>query len=187
MHRNRRALLPTLSAFLFLVLALLPRVARAVPEAHILRIDPRAATTDGSPVLTTVVELVQFNSPSEALAPCNNLSGNTALDCWASTVEKDGVLWTGFEFEKVQQNALFTVKVAGQDTPAKLEGTPLRWGKAIEQKEPNVGTAWLVAVDASQGMGDKINDAKQVAYAFIGALQPNDMMELIVFDSREHQ
>ena len=187
MHRNRRALLPTLSAFLVLVVALLSRSAAAAPEAHILRIDPRAATTDGSPILTTVIELVRFNSASEALAPCNNLTGNTALDCWSSTVEKDGVLWTGFEFEKVQQNAVFTVKVNGSDTPAKLEGTPLRWGKAIEQKEPNVGTAWLVAVDASQGMGDKINDAKQIAYAFIGALQPNDMMELIVFDSREHQ
>ena len=187
MHRNRRALLPTLSAFLFLVVALVSRKAQAAPEAHILRIDPRAATADGSPILTTVLELVRFNSASEALAPCNNLTGNTALDCWSSTVEKDGVLWTGIDFEKVQQNALFTVKVNGSDTLAKLEGTPLRWGKAIEQKEPNVGTAWLVAVDASQGMGDKVNDAKQIAYAFIGALQPNDLMELVVFDSREHQ
>ena len=176
-----------LTLALFTIAFLFGRVALANPEAHILRIDPRAGTTGGSPILSTVVEIVEFSSPSEALAPCNALSGSAALDCWSSTIEKDNVLWKGFDFGLVQKNAFFTVKVNGSDTTAKLEGEPLRWSKAIDQKEPNVGTAWLVAVDASTGMGDKLNDAKQVAYAFIQAMQPGDMMELIIFDSRDHQ
>jgi hypothetical protein len=172
---------------LFLLAFLASGAARANPEAHILRIDPRAGMNGGAPILTTVVEIVEFSSPSEALAPCNNLNGTAALDCWSTTIEKDNVLWKGFDFNLVQKNAFFTVKVNGSDTYAKMEGDPIRWSKAIDQKEPNVGTAWLVAVDASAGMGDKLNDAKQVAYSFIGAMQPGDMMELIVFDSREHQ
>ncbi len=163
----------------------LPRAALAVPEAHILRIDPRAGMTGGAPLLTTVVEVVQFNSPSEALAPCNNLKGNAALDCWSSTVEKDGVLWSPFPFPEA--NALFTASVAGADVPAKLEGHAEKWGDAVKAGEPNVGTAWVVSLDASNGMGARFADAKQVAYSFIQAMQPNDLMELVVFDSRDHQ
>jgi hypothetical protein len=183
---SRRSLLAALSALVAAAFVLaVPRVARALPEAHVLRIDPRAGTSNNAPILTTLLEIVQFNSPSEALSACNNKKGNAELDCWSDAVEKDGTLWTGFDFTKVQQNAFFTAKVNGADVPAKLEGTPLKWGDA--QKEPNVGTAWVIAIDGSQSAADRFRDAQEVAYAFVKAMQPNDLMEIIEFDSHDHQ
>src|SRR5512139_1571084 len=107
----RRAIRALFALALFALTLVVSRSASANPEAHILRIDPRAGMTGGSPILSTVVEIVEFSSPSEALAPCNNLSGSAALDCWSSTIEKDNVLWKGFDFGLVQKNAVFTVKV----------------------------------------------------------------------------
>lgn len=173
--------------------ALTSRGAQAIPTAHILRIDPRAGVAGGQPILTTVIELVQFNSPSQALGQCVNLSPNDSLDCGSDQMEKDGVLWSplgkvdpkdpnhGFPLA----NALFSVKVNGSDAPATPEGNALRWGES--DKEPNVGTAWVVALDASNGMGARFADAREVAYEFIKALKPNDMMELMVFDTNERQ
>jgi hypothetical protein len=168
-----------------LALLVAPRAAFALPEAHILRIDPRAAASGGAPILTTLLEIVQFNSPSTALSACNSKKGNAELDCWSDAVEKDGTLWTGFDFTKVQQNAFFSAKVNGADIPAKLEGTPLKWGDA--QKEPNVGTAWVIAIDGSESAKDRFRDAQEVAYSFVKAMQPNDLMDIIVFDSHDHQ
>ncbi len=162
-----------------------PRLARALPEAHVLRVDPRAGASGGAPILSTLVEIVQFNSPSDALSSCNNKTGNAELDCWSDAVEKDGVLWTGFDFTKVQGNAFFSARVNNADVPAKLEGTPLKWGDA--QKEPNVGTAWVIAIDGSQSAADRFRDAQEIAYAFVKAMQPNDLMEIVEFDSHDHQ
>lgn len=71
-----------LSIALFLSL-FVARPALAAPEAHILRIDPRAGVQDGQPVLTSVVELVQFNSLSEVVTAkgCGAVRGDALLDC----------------------------------------------------------------------------------------------------------
>jgi hypothetical protein len=176
----------TLVALLGGVLALVaPRAASAFPEAHLLRIDPRAASSNGAPVLSTLLEVVEFNSPSEALTRCNGKTGNAEIDCWTDAVQKDGVLWTGFDFTKVQANAIFTAKVNGVDIPARIEGNALKWSDA--QKEPGAGTAWLIAIDGSQSAADRFRDAQEIAYAFVKAMQPNDLMDIIVFDSHDHQ
>src|SRR5262249_49525927 len=49
--------------------------AAAAPEAHILRIDPRASTVDGAPVLTTVLEVVQNKRMSDQTRECAALPG----------------------------------------------------------------------------------------------------------------
>jgi hypothetical protein len=41
----------------------------AAPEAHILRIDPRTGLKNGQPLLTTVIEIVQFKRLSDTLQP----------------------------------------------------------------------------------------------------------------------
>ena len=56
MPRPQATLVATLAGLLMLLLAV---PAAAAPEAHILRIDPRAAIDDGAAILTTVIELVQ--------------------------------------------------------------------------------------------------------------------------------
>ncbi|NVL73353.1 hypothetical protein HWN77_27740, partial [Escherichia coli] len=56
------------------------------------------------------------------------------------------------------------------------------WGAA--GKDPLVGTAWLIALDASSAMGARYADAREVANQFIGALGPNDIAKLIIFDDR---
>ncbi len=175
-----------LLALLVVVTAtLMARGAAALPEAHLLRIDPRAASNNGTPVLSTLLEIVEFHSPADALAPCNGKTGNAELDCWSDAVQKDNVLWTGFDFNKVQANAFFAAKVNGADVPARIDGNALRWGDA--QKEPGVGTAWVIAIDGSQSAADRFRDAQEIAYAFVKAMQPNDLMDIVVFDSRDHQ
>ena len=59
-----------LALVLLLAFSLCSGSAFAAPEAHILRIDPRAAQENGNPILTTVIEVVQSNRVSDAIAPC---------------------------------------------------------------------------------------------------------------------
>jgi hypothetical protein len=171
------------AAFLVVVAGLFCplRTAMAAPEAHILRIDPRAGVQGGAPVLTTVVEVVQFNSLSSALEPCATITGfGPTLDCLSNTLEKPSATWSPFPFPKA--NARLLVKVDGSDVLATVTGDPKRWGDA--QRDPDVGTAWLVTLDASSGMGSRYAEARAVAREFIEAMQPNDLMDLMIFDDR---
>jgi FHA domain len=162
-----------------LVVVLLPRVAAAAPEAHVLRIDPRAGLSSGQPELTTVIEVVQFNTMSDVLGACANVpGGDPMLDCVSAQMEKPGNLYSPFPLPA--ENAKLLVKVAGEDIPAKFVSKEL-WSQS---KDPSVGTAWLVAVDGSSGMGARYREAQQVAHEFIAAMGPNDIMDLIIFDDR---
>ena len=92
--------------------------AAAAPEAHILRIDPRASMVDGAPVLTTVLEIVQNKRMSDVTGTCATLTGDAALDCIANALEQPGALYSSFDFP--EKNALFTVTVDGADLPARV-------------------------------------------------------------------
>jgi hypothetical protein len=156
--------------------------AAAAPEAHILRIDPRAGVTNGAPVLTRVIEVVQFNRLSDALTPCASINGfDATLDCWSTQIEKPGAVWSPFPFPEA--NTRFFVKINGEDSPTKFVSKE-QWGAA---KGADVGTAWLVALDASSGMGARYADARVVAQEFIAAMGPNDLMDLMIFDDRARQ
>ena len=168
------ALLALLAALLFA-----PSPARAAPEAHILRIDPRASMTDGAPVLTTVLELVQNKRMSDVTSRCATLAGDAALDCVASALEQPGALYSSFDFP--EKNALFTVAVDGADLPAKFE-SKARWGESAGQ--PGVGTAWLILVDAAASMSPRFEEAKHVAGSFINALGPNDIVDVMLFNDK---
>jgi hypothetical protein len=163
---------------------LIANIAFGAPVAHIMRIDPRAGMSGGAPILTTVVDLVQFNPLSDALQPCSNVTGyNETLDCWSAAVESDK-LWTpiGTKDGKFPSNALFTVAVGVGTKTAKLEGDPVKWGAS---KDAIIGTAWLLTIDASSGMGARYQDAREVAHAFIEAMQPNDLVDVVIFDDRD--
>jgi hypothetical protein len=153
------------------------RAAGASPQAHILRIDPRTGLNNGKPTLTTVIEVVQFKPLSEVLAPCAGVTGAAVLSCFSSQLEKPGALWDPFPFPEA--NAHLLVKVSGEDTLTKFVDKT-SWGKA--QSQPNVGTAWLVSVDASSGMGSRFGDARAIAHEIIEAMQPNDLLDLMFFD-----
>ena len=172
----RVGLLLLMSAGL-LVLSSLGREALAAPEAHILRIDPRTGLQNGQPLLTTVIEVVQFKRLSDALQPCANVTGPSTLTCWSEQLEKPGALWAPFPFP--EQNAHMLVKVSGEDQLTRF-ADKVQWGKA--QNQPNVGTAWLVAVDASSGMGSRFADARAIAHELVEQMQPNDLLDLMFFD-----
>src|SRR5579863_8332754 len=112
--------------------------AAAAPEAHILRIDPRTGLSGGKPVLTTVIEVVQFKRMSDVLQPCAGVAGASTLSCWSEQLERPGALSDPFPFP--EQNAHLLVKVSGEDQLTKFIDK-VQWGKA--QAQPNVGTAWL--------------------------------------------
>jgi len=153
------------------------RSALAAPEAHILRIDPRAGVNNGKPTLSTVIEVVQFKRLSDVLAPCAGARGAATMNCWSSQLEKPGALWDPFPFPEA--NAQFLVNIGGADMPMTFLDK-VQWGKA--QNQPNVGTAWLVAVDASAGMTGRFFDARAIAHEFVQSMQPNDLMDLMFFD-----
>ncbi|MFO0675435.1 MAG: hypothetical protein U0169_02800 [Polyangiaceae bacterium] len=169
-------------AIAFVALFFATRTANAAPEGHILRIDPRAGVTGGSPLLTTVVEVVQFNRLTGVLQPCAQLTNyNQTLDCWSNELEKPGALWTPFPFPEA--NARLFVKVAGDDTLATF-ATKEKWSDA-QAKDPLVGTAWLIALDASASMGSRYAEAREVAHKFIGAMGPNDLVDLMLFNDQQ--
>ena len=158
-----------------------PRTASAAPEAHILRIDPRAGVTDGQPILTSVIELVQFNSLSEVVTNkgCGAVRGDALLDCVSAAVEEKGALFKALPFP--EGNTSLLVHVDAGDNPATFV-SKTSWGAAT--KDPLVGTAWLIALDASSAMGARYADAREVANQFIGSLGPNDIAKLVIFDDR---
>ncbi len=172
---SRRVFLCSLMAVLSLWL--LAGDAGAAPEAHILRIDPRTGLKDGKPVLTTVIEVVQFKRLSDALQPCAGVTGAGTLACWSEQLEKPGALWDPFPFPEA--NAHLLVKVQGEDQLTRFVDKT-QWGKA--QGQPNVGTAWLVAVDAASSMGPRFADARAMAHEVIEDMQPNDLLDLMFFD-----
>ncbi|MGK4006008.1 FHA domain-containing protein [Sorangium sp. So ce1036] len=155
------------------------RRAEAAPEAHLLRIDPRASTVDGSPVLTTVLEIVQNKRLSDLTRRCATLTGNANLDCVADALEQPSALYSSFDFP--EKNAILSVTVDGTDLPAKFE-SKARWGDSAGQ--PGVGTAWLILIDAASSMGTRFDEAKAVANAFVNAMQPNDIVNVMFFNDR---
>lgn len=176
MKRRILAWIVVLATFL-----LFARASQAAPEAHILRIDPRAGLAEGAPVLTSVIELVQFTPMSEVVtnAGCGQARGDALLDCISTAVEQKNALWKAFPFP--EGGARLLVRVDGQENPAKFV-SKATWGAAT--KDPLVGTAWLIALDASSQMGSRYGDAREVANQFIGTLGPNDIAKLIIFDDR---
>ncbi|HRH00420.1 MAG TPA: hypothetical protein PLR99_29450 [Polyangiaceae bacterium] len=170
-----------LAAALALLLVLAARPASAAVETRLLRVDPRAGLRDGAPLLTTVVELVQFSSLSEVVSNngCAPLRGDAYLNCLSAAVEAPGAIAKPFPFPDAQ--ARLFVRVDGAESPATFV-SKTAWGAA--KKDPLVGTAWLIALDASSMMGARYQDAREVANQFIGALGPNDIAKLIIFDDK---
>jgi hypothetical protein len=166
---------------LLLAALFFPRDAKAAPEAHILRIDPRAAVAEGAPILTTVIEIVQANRLNDVLtnAGCNSSKSD---DCVSNALETKDALYSPFPFP--EGNARFFVTVDGAEQPTKYV-SKAQWSASY--KDPSVGTSWLIALDASSGMGSHYADAREVANQFIGALGPNDLVNLIIFDDRPNQ
>ncbi len=169
-----------LAVIALLLVMLAPAVAVAAPEAHLMRIDPRASQASGDPILTTVIEVVQAKRVSDAIAPCAALSGSAQFDCMSNALEKPYSLYTPFPFPP--QNAIFTVNVDGTDQPAKFVSQE-DWGASLQQ--PGVGTAWLVLVDADKRMGSSLSDAKQLAQRFVDSMGANDIVDVMFFNDRQ--
>jgi hypothetical protein len=157
----------------------LSSVAVAAPEAHILRIDPRASLVEGEPLLTSVIELVQNKRMSEITSRCAFKTGNANLDCQADALEKPEALYDVFPFP--QANAIFTVTVDGTDRPAKFI-SKTRWGASYDQD--GVGTAWLILVDAAHSMGRRFKAAQGVARTFVESMGPQDIVNIMFFGDR---
>ena len=155
------------------------RNVQAAPEAHILRIDPRAAQDNGSPVLTTVVEVVENKRVSDATMHCGTLKGSSQLSCLGEALEKPYALYTPFPFPA--QNAVLTVHIDSGDTLATYVSHS-RWGES--QQQPGVGTAWLIIVDADSRMGGAFRDAREIALRFIASMGPSDIVNVMFINDR---
>ena len=165
--------------FILCLWAIGTRTAAASPEAHILRIDPRAAQDNGTPILTTVVEVVENKRVSDATMHCGTLKGNTELSCLSEALEKPYALYTPFPFPA--QNAVLTVHIDSGDVLAKYVGQS-RWGES--QQQPGVGTAWLIIVDADSRMGGTFREAREVALRFVASMGPSDIVNVMFINDR---
>jgi hypothetical protein len=154
--------------------------ALAAPEAHLMRIDPRAAQENGVPVLTTVLEVVQTKRITDATGGCIDDKGSGFYRCLADAMEKPYALYQPFPFP--HENAIFTVRVDGSDQPASYV-SDTKWGDSMQQ--PGVGTAWLIMVDADARIKHAFEDAKAVANQFIGSMGPNDIVNVMFFNDRQ--
>jgi hypothetical protein len=163
-------------------LALSASSAVAAPQAHILRIDPRASMADGSPVLTTVIELVQNKPYGQVTSACGELPGAAGadaaqLDCISEALLKQEALYTPLKW--LEDNAYFTVKVDGRDMPTTFVSRD-RWGE--KKTEEGIGTAWLILIDAGASMGSRFPEAKDVARAFVSSMTQHDIVNIQFFN-----
>jgi hypothetical protein len=148
--------------------------ALAAPEAHILRIDPRVASQDGTPILTTVVDLTQPHPIDQVFtkAGCTNLKGGARHDCMATAMEQPNALFDTVAFP--EGDARLTVSIPPEDYPATFE-SKAKWGDSIGQN--GVGTAWVILIDSSSSLGAGLfNEAKGVARSFLEAMGPQDIV-----------
>jgi hypothetical protein len=173
-----RAFAARLRILALILLAALP--AAAAPEAKLLRIDPRASLESGHPIITTVIEVSQSKRISDAIEGCARLTGDEQLGCMSEALEKPNALYTSFPFPA--KNAIFAVSVDDMDRPAKYISSS-KWGES--GREPGVGTAWLVLIDADSRMGPGFQDARTLAARFVAAMGPNDIVNLMFFNDRQ--
>jgi hypothetical protein len=152
----------------------------AAPEAKILRIDPRAAQGEGEPIINTVIEIAQRKRLSEATQDCAFLQGGAQLQCMSEKLAQPRALFQPFDFPA--QNAILTVLVDGAEQPAKFVSRH-KWGES--QNIKGVGTAWLILLDASGSMGSAFREAQQVGAAFVNAMGPQDIANVVVFGDRQ--
>jgi hypothetical protein len=153
---------------------------RAAPEAKLLRIDPRTSLESGHPIITTIVEVSQSKRVSEAIADCAGLGSDAQLGCMSDALEKPNSLYTSIPFPA--KNAIFAVSVDDMDRPAKYI-SHAKWGDS--GREPGVGTAWLILIDADSRMGAAFLDARTLAGRFVAAMGPNDIVNLMFFNDRQ--
>src|SRR5262245_41744767 len=178
----RHFALSTLATRLSLVIAILlaPLPVWAAPEAKLLRVDPRASLESGHPIITTVIEISQSKRISDAIADCARLSGDAQLGCMSEALERPNALYTSFPFPS--KNAIFAVSVDDMDRPAKFISAA-KWGES--GREPGVGTAWLILIDADSRMGPGFQDARALASRFVAAMGPNDIVNVMFFNDRQ--
>ncbi len=153
--------------------------AFAVPEAHILRIDPRVSQSEGAPKLTTVIELVQNKPMNQVIGACSTMSGDAELECISDKLEQPKALWDPIEFP--ESSTFFTIFYDRTDVPATFVDKK-RWGAA--KGDPGVGTAWLILVDAGGTMGPRFEEARSVAKAFVDGVREGDIVNVMYFNDR---
>jgi hypothetical protein len=175
MNKHPKCILPVTTA---LVALLASSLALAAPQAHILRIDPRASMSDGSPVLTTVIELVQYKPFSQVTSDCaDRPPGDMQQECISEKLLQPAALYTPLKW--LNENSYLTVTVDGKDIPASFVSLD-KWGD--KKNEEGVGTAWLILVDAGFSMGTRFDEGKAVAKQFVASMTPNDIANIMFFN-----
>lgn len=148
--------------------------------AHVLRIDPQTSIQDGSPILTTLIDLTESRRISDVTAACTSLRGEAQLDCIAEALERPGSLALSLPFP--EEHVALSVRIADRDVSASLVGHA-RFGDS--HHEPSVGTAWLVVLDADSHIKDHFEQAMAIAQRFTQALAPGDLLNLVLLGDRQ--
>lgn len=168
-------------AALFLVAAWLLGInlAQAAPEAHLLRVDPRASVEEGKPTLTTVIDVSEPKRLGQATARCASLRGKDELECLSAALESSQTLAVPFAFP--EKRVKLRVRVGNRDVTAPLL-SHARF--ADSEADARIGTAWLLVLDADERMGSSLERAKEMARAFLSAMGPHDLANLMVVTDR---
>src|SRR5690606_20958940 len=111
----------------------------------------------------------------EVTSACAELKGDQQLSCMSDALEKPQALAKPVAFP--EKSVRFAVRVGDTDYPAPLVGHTT-FGKS--QNEPNVGTAWLLIVDADDRMNKGLDEAQAIAQQFIQSMGPHDLVNVIL-------
>lgn len=146
----------------------------ARPEAHILRIDPRASIIDGAPTLTTVIDITDPQPFGQATVTCAGKTGDEQSDCIADSLEKPGAWGTARALDP--NDVLLGINIDGSEFRAELL-SHARFGEIHD--EPQIGTAYLLVIDADARAGKAFDELQQVATQFVRAMGAHDWVEVV--------
>ncbi len=166
---------------------------QAAPTAKIIRIDPRP-TVDGTDLkLRMVVDLGEPRSPSKDLEACGPPSkAPEYLGCASDAHQKPNAFYAPIPFPphdklgappdpSAEADAVaLTVHLESGERPAELVSRQ-SWGK-LAATDPNIGTSFLILIDASQTMKGRVEQAKAIARALVAKRGKNDIVNIKWFD-----
>ena len=152
----------------------------AGPQAKILTIDSRLATSDAVPILSTVIDISDPKDIHTITSDCDSIQGNDLLQCYSDKLSTQRALFTPLDFP--HDNAIFTVLVNETEFVSTFD-SKYKWEK--NQHVAGVATSWLIILDLAKNAGsgtpkERLNRETEVADAFIDKMGPQDLANIVL-------
>ncbi len=152
----------------------------AAPRAKLLRVDSKAALSEGDPILTTLIDVYSHRSKSEVGIACAPLKSQERWDCLSEAFEKKGALGepSAFPAERVA----LTVEINQKEEKAQYVDHQLF---SAAHERPGTGTNWLVVLDADARTGKSFGKVVELASTIQESLGRHDLIKFMTLGERD--